>query len=173
MNFKINYNIRLIILVVIFATFQAQAQSSKNFVKAQDTNWLVDVEKAYEISKKTNKPILANFTGSDWCGWCKRLRAEVFSQPEFKEWAEKNVILLELDYPRKTKLPKQQALQNAGLQQAFQVKGYPTIWVFDLNKPNNQEKFELRAYGKAGYLRGGAINYTKELDKMVARKSEN
>ena len=116
---------------------------------------------------------MANFTGSDWCGWGKKLRAEVFSQPEFKKWAKENVVLLELDYPRKSKLPEQQAQQNAGLQQAVQVTGFPTIWVFDLDKPNNDEKFELRAYGKTGYLRGGASNYTKELDKMVARKSDS
>lgn len=164
----------LIILLVIFTTLFSFAQTqSPKFVKAQDENWLVDIEKAYEISKKTNKPILANFTGSDWCGWCKRLRVEVFSKSEFKEWAKKNVILLELDYPRKIRLPEQQARQNAGLQQAFQVKGYPTIWIFDLDRPNNQEKFQLRAYGKTGYLRGGAINYTKELDKMIAQKPRN
>ena len=161
----------LIIISVVFITSFAQAQSP-NFVKAQDDNWLVNIDEAYRISKETNKPILANFTGSDWCGWCKRLRAEVFSKPEFKKWAEENVVLLELDYPRKTKLPAQQAQQNAGLQQAFQVKGYPTIWVFDLEKPNSQEKFELKAYGKTGYLKGGPINYTKELDKMVARKTK-
>ena len=49
------------------------------FTKAEDENWLVDLEEAYALSKKTNKPILANFTGTDWCGWCKKLRAEVFS----------------------------------------------------------------------------------------------
>lgn len=162
---------QFLVLTLILITSTLYAQSPEKFVEAQDENWLVNIEEAYAISKKTNKPILANFTGSDWCGWCKRLRAEVFSKPEFKDWAEKNVILLELDYPRKTKLPQQQAQQNAGLQQAFQVKGFPTIWVFDLNKPDNQQKFELKAYGKTGYLRGGVANYTKELDKMVARKT--
>jgi thioredoxin-related protein len=162
-----------ILASILFISSFAIAQDPKQFKSAQDEGWLVNIEEAYKISKKTNKPIMANFTGSDWCGWCKRLRAEVFSQPEFKKWAKENVVLLELDYPRKSRLPEQQTQQNAGLQQAFQVTGFPTIWVFDLDKPNNDEKFELRAYGKTGYLRGGASNYTKELDKMVARKSDS
>ncbi len=163
-------NILLSVLVLFALT--ATAQSSKNFDKAQDDNWLVDVDEAYEISKKTNKPIMANFTGSDWCGWCMKLRKEVFNTAEFKKWAEENVVLLELDYPKKKKLPAQQAQQNAGLQKAFQVNGFPTIWVFDLNKTGkDQPKFQLQAYGKTGYLRGGSANYTKELDKMIARKA--
>ncbi|MDH5476302.1 MAG: thioredoxin family protein [Cyclobacteriaceae bacterium] len=140
------------------------------FTQSEDETWLVDVEEAYELSKKSNKPILANFTGSDWCGWCKRLRAEVFDLPEFKQWAEENVILLELDFPRKKQLPIHQQQQNRGLQQAFQVTGFPTIWVFDLNKPANENKFQLQAYGKTGYLRGGVTNYTKVLDQMIAKK---
>ncbi|PIQ15370.1 MAG: thioredoxin, partial [Flavobacteriales bacterium CG18_big_fil_WC_8_21_14_2_50_32_9] len=80
--------------------------------------WEVDVNKAYEISKKTGKPILANFTGSDWCGWCIKLKNEVFIKDEFKTWAKDNVVLLELDFPRRFQLPEEIKQQNYGLQQA-------------------------------------------------------
>jgi protein disulfide-isomerase len=156
----------IILLSIIYSSTFAQ----DSFVKSKKESWLVNVEEAYELSKKTNKPILASFTGSDWCGWCKKLSAEVFDTAEFGEWAKENVILLELDFPRKTQLPQEQQLQNRSLQQAFQVNGFPTIWVFDLNKPNDDKKFELQAYGKTGYVRGGASNYTKQLDKMIAKK---
>ena len=63
-------------------------------VSAQDGKWLDSFDEAIKESKKTGKPILANFTGSDWCGWCIRLDKEVFSKSEFKEWADKNVVLL-------------------------------------------------------------------------------
>lgn len=143
----------------------------KGFTKAEEDNWLVDIDKAYKLSKETNKPILANFTGSDWCGWCKRLRAEVFSKTEFKEWAEENVVLLELDFPRRKRLPEEQVQQNRGLQQAFQVTGFPTIWVFSMDKPEGKENYALTAYGKTGYLSGGAANFTKEVDKMISKKT--
>jgi len=160
-------NYALVFLLLISTLSFAQ---NGDFVKSVDETWLVNVEEAYALSKKTNKPILANFTGSDWCGWCKKLRAEVFNTPEFTKWAEENVILLELDFPRRTQLPAEQQQQNRSLQQAFKVTGFPTIWVFDLNRPNDKPNFELQAYGKTGYVRGGVDNYTKQLDKIIAKK---
>ena len=81
-------------------------QISELDYKANADGWLVDINKAYEISKKTGKPILANFTGSDWCGWCKKLKYEVFDKPAFKAWAEKTVVLVELDFPRSFQIPQ-------------------------------------------------------------------
>ncbi len=115
--------------------------------------WYTDVEQAYEVSKKTKKPIFGFFTGSDWCGWCHKLEAAVFVKPGFKTWAKNNVILLELDFPRKTQLPQKLAEQNAGLQQAFKVQGYPTIWIFDLTK-DKAGKFNIAAFGSLGYPDG-------------------
>ena len=59
--------------------------------------WLTDFEAAKAAAKKDGKVILADFTGSDWCSWCIKLHDEVFSKPEFQEWAAKKVVLLELD----------------------------------------------------------------------------
>ena len=160
------YTFAFLLIFISAASF-----SQKNeFVKAQDQNWLVNVDEAYALSKKTNKPILANFTGSDWCGWCKKLRAEVFSTPEFNEWAEENVVLLELDFPRRTQLPEVQRSQNQSLQQFFKVTGFPTIWMFDINKAEDGKGFQLDPYGKTGYVRGGPSKYTADLEKMIARK---
>ena len=156
-------------LLLVALTSVAQNKGVE-FTEAEEEGWLVDLEEAYNLSKDTNKPILANFTGTDWCGWCKKLRAEVFSKPEFKTWAKENVVLLELDFPRRKKLPEQQVQQNRGLQQAFQVRGYPKIWVFDLKRPNDNERFEIHALGSTGYIRGGASAFTGEIDKMIARK---
>ena len=101
---------------------------------AEQEGWYVNLDEAYEESQKTGKPIMANFTGSDWCGWCKRLKAAVFVKPEFQKWADDNVVLLELDFPRRKQVPQDIREQNFKLQQSFQVRGYPTIWVFNLDK---------------------------------------
>jgi len=103
------------------------AQVSLEDYKAKNEGWLVNLDEAYAEAQKTGKPIMANFTGSDWCGWCKRLDKSVFLQDGFSEWAEKNVVLLELDFPRRFKLPKEVADQNNGLQRAFKVRGFPAI----------------------------------------------
>lgn len=66
--------------------------------------WHTNLQKADSLSKLSNKPIFAFFTGSDWCGWCHKLQRDVFAKPEFIAWAKKNVILLELDFPRTKQL---------------------------------------------------------------------
>lgn len=113
--------------------------------------WLVDLDEAYAISVKEKKPILANFTGSDWCGWCKRLDADVFNKPEFKEWAKKNVVLLELDFPRGKQIPQKNKEQNAAMQQALGITGYPTIWLISMTKDATTNKYQLNKLGKTGY----------------------
>jgi protein disulfide-isomerase len=116
---------------------------------------------------KTGKPILANFTGSDWCGWCIRLKKEVFVTPTFKKWAKENVILLELDYPRRAPQTEEIKKQNRELQQFFKVRGYPTLHMFNVGIADG--KTQITALGKMGYLAGGptpwianANNYLKK-----------
>lgn len=114
---------------------------------------------------------MANFTGSDWCGWCKRLDAAVFSKAEFKSWAKDNVVLLELDFPRRTQLPTEIQQQNAGLQRAFKVQGFPTIWVFDLNKDQASGKYQISAIGKTGYT-PTVQQFTDGVDQMLTRAKQ-
>ncbi len=133
--------------------------------KAHADGWMVDINKAYEVSKKTGKPILANFTGSDWCGWCKKLKYEVFDKPAFKEWAEKTVVLVELDFPRRFQIPQKYKEQNQGLAQAFKVTGYPTIWVFNLDKDANGQ-YKIEALGKTGYVKGVSA-FTGGVNNMI------
>lgn len=138
--------------------------------KAHAKGWMVDINKAYEVSKKTGKPIMANFTGSDWCGWCKKLKYEVFDKEAFKKWADANVVLVELDFPRRFQLPKKYKEQNAGLQQAFKVTGYPTIWVFNLGK-DDKGQFTIDALGKTGYVKG-VSSFTTGIDAMIKQAKE-
>jgi len=145
------------------------AQTTTPPYKAANEGWLVSVDEAHELSKKTGKPILANFTGSDWCGWCIRLTNDVFSKPAFKEWAAKNVILLELDFPRRKVLPENIQKQNADLQAAFNVSGYPTVWVFYLDKKDAQ--FSINALGKTGYMQDVA-SFTNGIDEMVKQQKK-
>ena len=135
---------------------------------AENPGWLVNIDEAYALSKKTGRPIMANFTGSDWCGWCKRLTASVFSKDEFKTWAEKNVVLLELDFPRRKTVPQNIQAQNANLQQAFQVSGYPTIWVFHLNKDEAINQYTIEALGKTGYT-ATVQEFTSGVEQMIKK----
>lgn len=133
---------------------------------AQKTEWLTNYNEAAKLSLKKNKPILANFTGSDWCGWCKVLKKEVFNTPEFAKWAKKNVILLEVDFPKRTKLSPELQRQNYALQRAFGVRGYPTIWLFKPGKGENPKQ-DIEPLGKTGYIRGGFTKWVATIKKYL------
>src|ERR1700739_4930501 len=125
--------------------------SQVDSAKTNELVWQTDLLKAQELSKASNKPIFAFFTGSDWCGWCIKLQKNVFEKTEFKQWANKNVILLELDFPRRKQLSPELTQQNASLQQTFQVQGYPTVWMFYMTKDKATNKFNISALGSLGY----------------------
>ena len=120
--------------------------------KAKNEGWLTNMEEAYALSKKSGKPIMANFTGSDWCGWCKKLDRSVFHQAGFEKWAKDNVVLLEVDFPKRFRLPEDVAAQNNTLKQAFAVRGFPSIWVFDADKDANGS-YNFKKLGKTGYTK--------------------
>lgn len=128
--------------------FSAQKEAAK---KEAVLEWHTDIMKANEISKTSNKPLFAFFTGSDWCIWCKKLQANVFSKPDFIQWANKNVILVELDFPRGKTLAPELQQQNYSLAQTFRVQGYPTVWMFNMVKDSSGTKFNLDPLGQLGY----------------------
>lgn len=138
------------------------------FVNAQELVWHTDAQKAIEISNKTKKPLMLFFTGSDWCGWCIRLQKEVFVQPEFKKWANENVVLLELDFPKRTRLEDKLLNQNAQIQQAFQVRGYPTVWF--TNADDDSGKINFSPIGSTGYVAGGSEKWIESAKTILANK---
>jgi thioredoxin-related protein len=163
----------LLLCVGIALVFRAFGHEPLNEGKLQ---WHTDLMKAHEASEKSKKPIFAFFTGSDWCGWCHKLQREVFAKPEFIEWANKNVILLELDFPRSKQLPAELAQQNQNLQQQFQVRGYPTIWVFTTAKGEGNA-FSLNPLGSLGYPSGAEkgkeeVKFLSDANKVLANRKK-
>jgi len=92
--------------------------------------WYTDLDEAKAVAAKENKPLLVDFTGSDWCGYCIKLHAEVFDKPEFAEFA-KNYVLVELDFPNKKPQPAEEKAKNKATQAKFGVSGFPTVLLLD------------------------------------------
>lgn len=136
-------------------------------VQAQDLTWHTDMKKAMEVSKKTKKPLMLFFTGSDWCGWCMRLQKEVLKTPEFAKWANENVVLVELDFPRRTPQQPEIRQQNMELQQSLQVMGYPTVWFVNATKKGDQ--FSLDRLGSTGYVAGGPSAWLDGANKILKK----
>lgn len=120
--------------------------------------WETDMDVAKKRAKDENKKILVDFTGSDWCGWCIKLKKEVFDKPEFQEYAKKHLVLLELDFPRKKKLPAKEAEKNEKLSEEFKVEGFPTIILMDA---------QGKEIGRTGYQEGGPAKYVEHLKGLL------
>ncbi|HEY6144163.1 MAG TPA: thioredoxin family protein [Flavobacterium sp.] len=148
-----------ITLLVVLGSFAVQAQELK---------WETDINQAMKISNKTKKPLLLFFTGSDWCGWCIRLQKEVLKTPEFAKWANSNVVLVELDFPRAATQSDAIKMQNNGMQQAFQVQGYPTVWFATAKVKDGKPSFT--GIGSTGYVAGGPKAWLAVADGILKTK---
>jgi thiol-disulfide isomerase/thioredoxin len=122
--------------------------------------WETNFETAKEKAQKENKALLVDFTGSDWCGWCIRLKEEVFDHKEFSDYANKHFVLVELDYPQKKIQSDEIKAQNAKLKNTYQIQGYPTILLMDA---------QGRPFAKTGYQAGGPSAYNTHLTALLAQ----
>lgn len=146
------------ILRLLTAACAALAFSASAF--AGGAGWLDNYEKAAAKAKAEKKLLLLDFTGSDWCGWCIKLNKEVFSQQEFQDYASKNLVLMEVDFPQTKTLPAEVKKQNDKLQTKYKIEGYPTIIV--LNS-------EGKKVGELGYQPGGPKAFIAALDKLKSK----
>ena len=165
-------NLLFLAAILSFGTSTINAQPLKTGMpvayKASMDGWLVNLQEAQALSQKTGKPIMANFTGTDWCSWCIKLKKEVFLTPEFKSWAKENVILLELDFPKRFQLPAEIKQQNYQMSQALGVRGYPTIWFFTLSN-NDQGQITINQIGTTGYVQGGPSAYIAKSNQILGK----
>ena len=93
--------------------------------------WFSNYGKALEQAKATGKPILADFSGTDWCPPCQSLDKNILSTDAFKAWAKKNVVLFKAEYLRYSKLPKELEAQNERLALKYGINSFPTVLMLD------------------------------------------
>ena len=121
--------------------------------------WTEDFEAAKKLAAKEKKDLLMDFTGSDWCAYCIKLKKEVLSKPEFTSKAPESFVLVELDYPQEKEQDEKTKAQNKKLQQEYSIDGYPTVLLADATG---------RVYAKTGYMPGGAEPYMAQLEELQA-----
>ncbi len=158
-------NMKKIFVIVLLITFTG-------FIKAQESpKWHTNILEAVNLSEKTKKPLLLFFTGSDWCGWCIRLQKEVLKTPEFENWAKDKVILVELDFPKRTQQPMELKQQNAQLNAFFKVRGYPTLWFTYVTK-TDEGKISFSPLGSTGYIAGGPDKWLEGANQIMNSKKQ-
>jgi thioredoxin-related protein len=128
-----------------------------SYVRAE-SGWLNDYKKAQQEATASNKFLLLDFTGSDWCGWCRKFDKEILSQPRFKDYARANLVLVEVDFPRAKSQSVELRKQNLELARQYQIQGFPTIVVL---KGDGQKLWQYD-----GYFPGGPDAFIAQLEKL-------
>lgn len=141
------------------STQSTQSTETASSIQATPSKpgWSTSYEQGQQEAKANNKLVLLDFTGSDWCGWCVLLEREVFSKPQFKEYASKNLVLIEVDFPKRKPLSDAIRKQNVQLAQRYQVQGFPTIIVLN---------GDGQIVGELGYVKGGPNAFIAELERL-------
>jgi thioredoxin-related protein len=146
-----------ILFLAVYASLSAEAYPPEG--------WTTNLLEALQESEKTGKDVLLDFTGSDWCIWCHKLRDEVFDTQEFKEYAEENLILVFLDFPNDISQSEDIVKQNQTMAALFGVQGFPTIWLLD----SEQVPVLQTGYQEGG---SGAFIQTLEQNRIVLEEAK-
>ncbi len=146
----------LVILGILTVTMVASS-----YYYSTKSIWMHDFEAAKAKAAQEGKPIFINFTGTDWCGWCIKLEKEVFSKKAFRDYAKDNLVLVEVDFPKKKKQSAELKEQNKKLDQEYEIEGYPTLFLLDASGKKLTEDI--------GYLEGGPEAYVAHLKSLLKK----
>jgi protein disulfide-isomerase len=153
---------RFILIFLLGAVVLSWACTQEGSTAEKDKGkvaWLTDFEEAKDLAGRKNLPILVNFSGSDWCGWCMKLSNEVFTQSAFLKYADENLVLFLADFPRQKKQDEAIRSQNEKLARRFGLRGFPTVLILDAR--GNE-------LARTGYQYGGAEKYVEHLKGLIA-----
>ncbi len=126
--------LHLVILCAFLFTALATTALATDVAKegAEPGKWTMDFDAATKLAKEKNLPILINFTGSDWCGWCKLMDELVFAKEEWQQYAASNLVLVTIDFPNdKSIVPEKWTERNEQLSEKWEIRGYPTYVLLD------------------------------------------
>lgn len=162
------YLVFIIVIIGVIFLYSSIAQNKSTGsdsieVSELPANWLTDLSIVQAKAKEEGKPILMDFTGSNWCSWCIKLKKEVFSKSAFVDYANEHLILMTVDFPRGVKQEESLKNQNYELLDMYGVNSFPTIILVDS---------EGVVLGKTGYRRGGAEDYVVHLKDLLAKENK-
>ena len=151
---------RLTALLLLTLAMVSALRAAESAETATPLEWATDFAAATGKARAENRVVLLNFTGSDWCVWCHRLRDEVFLTAPFAAYAAKDAVLVEVDFPRKKTLPAALKAQNDQLAARYSVNGYPTVVLVAADG---------RELGRTGYIQGGPKTFIRELRRFAKK----
>ena len=126
--------------------------------------WLDDLELAKKRAKASGRMILAAFEGSDWCGWCKKMEKDVYTQPDFMPRVTPRFVPVYIDKPRDRELLSEKCRErNPELHGEYSVRGVPCVVILDA---------EGKEVGRVGGYKQNVDALMERVDAIVGRAQE-
>lgn len=148
------------ILTLIFIFSFSLSACAEDIINTDGINWFTNLEEAKLVAADDDLPIFIHFTGSDWCGWCKKLENEVYKKKDFQVYAENNLIMVKIDFPKYTSLPAEIQEYNNNLARAYGITGFPTVVLL------NSQGEEI---ARTGYQYGGSAKYIEHIKNLLGQ----
>ena len=158
---KFGRTIAMMVVVGLVGLACGQKPAAPMVASSKNVTWLTDFNAAKKMAAEKHLPILANFSGSDWCEWCVTLDQEVFSQEAFMTYASSNLVLFVADFPQHKEVPEALQKQNEVLAEQYNSEGrFPSVFLLDATG---------RVMAKTGYEPGGAEKYVASLQALLKK----
>ena len=149
-------SIIIVALVSVFAFKKSNKLNDDEGIKFNQ----ISLKEAEEIATKKNKLILVYFHAK-WCGPCRQMKMETFSNKEVGDFYNKNFINVSFDVDEG---------EGRSLSQTFQVSNIPYFLVLDKNK--NMVGKTYGYYSSQDFLAIGKkiLNHSLSLQKSNKNK---
>lgn len=131
-----------------------QADTVSTAAATAENTWYTDFAAAKKAAAAAKKPILALFTGTEWCPWCVKLEKEILVKPEFIAYAKTSLILYKADFKRDGSA----STEAKTLRSTYSVEGYPTVVITDAAG---------KKYGETGYTRKGPSDFIGKVSAII------
>ena len=145
--------------MLIFLSAGLLASVATAAAPTPQSGWSQNFDEAQKQALETKRDLLVEFSGSDWCPWCKKIEADVFGRSEFVQRASEQYVLVQVDLPRSpqviAKVPDFD--RNQMLAAEYRIGSFPTV---SLMTPGGE------VYARTGYQAGGVDAYWKHLEQL-------
>lgn len=168
--------------VLVNATLALMVMAGNLFAVEADVDgatpgkWTMDLEAAQKVAAEKKLPILLDFSGSDWCRYCKIMESNVFTQPEWTAWATNNIMMVLIDSPQdKSLVPEKYVERNSTLGKQYNIQYLPTFIILDcdgkteLGRPSGGEDKTPESF--IGEIKQVLLNSATEIEKFKASLS--
>ncbi|OGC78449.1 MAG: hypothetical protein A2Z27_03715 [candidate division Zixibacteria bacterium RBG_16_50_21] len=143
------------LVLSLFLAGSALAQSGK--VSSKEVNW-VSYDKGLEVAKKENKHLVVDFY-TTWCGWCKKMDKDTYTNSGVKKLLAENYVAVKLNAESPKSLSVNgKSLTERQVAQEYKVTGFPTTCFL---KPDGEKIACLPGYAGPEHF-SNVLSYIKD-----------